>query len=269
MKFFLVIANGRRSGLPIHIDVDLFLLGSTRMCQLRSPALASKHCALVTRDNKVFLRDFDGGKPTLLNEDPIPPGSECRLHPGDLLGVGPLEFIIEFAEGHEADLSQADEEEWSAQSLDETCIEDVLHEVEHGNRIDNAQQAAAQLLDHLTIVKGVVKGRLRIARQNGILIVVFSDTMIVDEAEISQIQRELREALGAPNQRIVLDFKNIDRLSSNGVVMIRDLDRWLGAFGSKLAICRVRSEILTMISTLIPTPITIFPDKRSALAGKW
>jgi anti-anti-sigma regulatory factor len=266
MKFYLVIANGPRLGLPIHIDVDLFLLGSTPMCQLRSPALAPRHCALVTRNEKVFLRDFDGGKPTLLNEEPIPPGSECRLHAGDLLGVGPLEFIIEF---REVELSQADEEEWSAQSLDDTCIENVLDEVEHCHRIDNAQQAAAQLLDRMTVLKGVVKGRLRIARQDGVLIVVFNDSMIVDEAEISQIQRELRESLTAPNQRIVLDFKNIDRLSSNGVVMIRDLDRWLGAFGSKLAICRVRSEILAMISTLIPTPITIFPDKRTALAGKW
>ena len=33
MKFFLVIANGPRMGLPIHIDIDLFLLGSTPMCR--------------------------------------------------------------------------------------------------------------------------------------------------------------------------------------------------------------------------------------------
>jgi anti-anti-sigma regulatory factor len=266
MKFFLVIANGRRLGLPIHIDVDLFLLGSTRMCQLRSPALAPKHCALVTRDDKVFLRDFDGGKPTFLNEEPIPPGSECRLHAGDLLGVGPLEFIVEF---REVELSQADEEEWSAQSLDDTMVDNVLEEVEYSRRIDTAQQAAAQILDQLTVIKGVVKGRLRLARQQGILIVHFNDDMIVDPAEIDQIQRELRESLRAPNQRIVLDFKNVDRLSSGGVVMIRDLQNWLGAFGSKLSICRVRPDILAMISTLIPTPITIFPDRRSALAGKW
>jgi anti-anti-sigma regulatory factor len=266
MKFYLVIANGPRLGLPIHIDVDLFLLGSTPMCQLRAPSLAPRHCALVTRDSKVFLRDFDGGKPTFLNEEPIPPGSECRLHAGDLLGVGPLEFIIEF---REVELSQADEEEWSAQSLDDTGFGNVLDEVEHSYRPDNAQQAAAQILDRLTVLKGVVKGRLRIAREQGFLIVRFTDTMIVDQAEIDHIQRELRESLGMSNQRILLDFKNVDRLSSNGVVMIRDLESWLGVFGSKLAICRIRSEILTMISTLIPTPITIFPDKHSALSGKW
>jgi hypothetical protein len=267
MKFFLVIAKGPRLGLPIHIDIDLFLLGSTPMCQLRSPHLAPRHCALVTRDNKVFLRDFEGGQSTYLNEEPMPPGAEYRLHAGDLIGVGPLEFIVEFGE---TELSQTDEEEWSATSLDTGGTDTVLDEVEHSYGADNAQQAAAQILDRLTVLQGVVKGRLRIAREMGMLVVRFHDDVIVDEAEIAHIQSELRENLAMPNQRIVLDFKNVERLSSRGVVMIRDLKGWLGIRGSKLAICRVRPEIHSMVVTLLPTAaIPHFADKDLALSSKW
>jgi anti-anti-sigma regulatory factor len=266
MKFYLVIAKGPKLGLPIHVDIDLFLLGSTPMCQLRSPHLAERHCALVTRDNKVFLRDFDGGQPTYLNEEPMPPGAEYRVHAGDLIGVGPLEFIVEFGE---SELSQSDEEEWSATSLDGGGISTVLDEVEHFRRVDNAQQAAAQILDQLTILKGVVKGRLRISREYGILVVRFNDDVIVDAAEIAHIQRELRDNLATPNQRIILDFKNIERLSSQALVMIRDLQSWVGIRGSKLVMCRVRPEIQAAIATLLSTPIPVFPDKQAALTAKW
>ena len=236
------------------------------MCQLRSPHLAARHCALVTRDDKVFLRDFDGGQPTYLNEEPMPPGAEIRVHAGDLIGVGPLEFIVEFGE---TELSQTDEEEWSATSLDSGGIGTVLDEVEHSYRADNAQQAAAQILDKLTILKGVVKGRLRISREYGMLVVRFHDDVIVDAAEIAHIERELRDSLAMPNQRIILDFKNVDRLSSRAVVMIRDLIGWLGIRGSKLVICRIQPEIQAVIATLLSTPITVFPDKETAFTEKW
>jgi anti-anti-sigma regulatory factor len=266
MKFYLVIAKGPKLGLPIHVDIDLFLLGSTPMCQLRSPHLADRHCALVTRDNKVFLRDFDGGQPTYLNEEQMPAGAEYRVHAGDLIGVGPLEFIVEFGEG---ELSQNDAEEWAATSLDVGGVTTVLDEVEHSNRVDNAQQAAAQILDRLTLLKGAIKGRLRISREYGLMVARFNDSVIIDEAEIAQIQRELRDNLGMPNQRIVLDFKNVERLSSRGVVMIRDLASWIGIRGSKLAMCRVRSEIQTAIGNILSTPILIFADKATALDAKW
>src|SRR5204863_7199088 len=83
MKFYLIVAKGSKKGMPIPIHVDLFLIGSERMCQLRGKKLSPKHCAIVTREAKVFIRDMYGDKPTLVNDSVLPPGEEWPLHAGD------------------------------------------------------------------------------------------------------------------------------------------------------------------------------------------
>src|SRR3974390_2021219 len=74
MKFYLIVAKGSKQGMPIPITVDLFLLGSDKMCQLRKKSLGPRHCAFVTREQKVFVRDMDSGQPTLVNGSAIIPG---------------------------------------------------------------------------------------------------------------------------------------------------------------------------------------------------
>src|SRR4051812_49129535 len=110
MKFYLIVRSGPKKGMPIPISIDLFLLGSDKMCQLRNANLGLKHCAFVTREKKVFVRDFDSGHATLVNGTVIPPGEEWPLHAGDCIGVGNLEFIIQY---REKPLSQRDLEEWA------------------------------------------------------------------------------------------------------------------------------------------------------------
>ena len=60
MKFYIIVANGKKQGMPIPITVDLFLFGTAKSCQLRSkvPGVAAQHCALITKGGKVFLRDL-------------------------------------------------------------------------------------------------------------------------------------------------------------------------------------------------------------------
>ena len=38
--------------------LGVFLIGSEKMCQLRSKKLSPKHCAIVTREKKVFIQDL-------------------------------------------------------------------------------------------------------------------------------------------------------------------------------------------------------------------
>src|SRR4051812_31532739 len=89
MKFYLIVAKGKNKGMPIPISVDLFMIGSGTECQLRCklPTMPAEHCALVTRERKVFVRDFDSGEPTLVNGSLVPPGQEWPLHAGDLLKI--------------------------------------------------------------------------------------------------------------------------------------------------------------------------------------
>lgn len=264
MKFYLIVAKGRKQGLPIPITVDLFLIGSDKMCQLCKPSLGPKHCAFVTRDKKVFVRDMDSGNPTLVNGSAIPTGGEWPLHSGDRVTVGSLEFLVKFRENA---LSQKDLEEWAVRSLD------VQREVEEDEFISSqyktASSAAQSIFNKLNAMKGVVKGRLRIGAEKEVTIIRFNDSMLVDESEIALIKKELCDNLNKPNQRVLMDLKNVRRLSSSAVMMLADFYRWLHPWSSTLAFCRVRPELESAMSMLRIENVPIFKDKRTALTSKW
>jgi anti-anti-sigma regulatory factor len=266
MKFYLIVAKGRKQGMPIPISVDLFLIGSDKMCQLRKPSLGPKHCALVTRDKKVFIRDLGSDQPTLVNGSVITTGQECPLHAGDRISVGPLEFMIQY---REKPLSQRDLEEWAASCLDEDSSKLFDDDPDDFHQPTNASEAAQSIIEELQRQKGVVTGRLRIGLDHGIHVVRFNDRMVIEESEIALIKKELCEKLNRNDLRILLDLKNVRRMSSSGVLMLSEFHRWLKPWGSTMAICRIRHEISGILGTLGVGDIKKFPDKRSALAAKW
>lgn len=274
MKLFLIAAKGKHQGMPIPIKIDLFLIGSDNMCQMRSdrPGIGKQHCALVTRERKVFIRDMNSGDVTLVNGKVVTPGEEWPLHAGDRLEIGPLEFLVQF---HEKPLSQRDLEEWALKCLDQA--EDHLHEDADADPLYqghedavNASQAAASILDVLTARRGVIKGRLRVGLELGVTVVRFNDRHLVEESEIALVSKELREELTRPNLRVLLDCKNVRRMSSAAAEMILETQHWLRAKGSSLALCRVRPELQPILNTLhILESVKLFPDKKVAIAARW
>jgi hypothetical protein len=271
MKFYLIVAKGRHKGTPIPIDVDLFMIGRDKMCQLRSklPEVGDKHCALVMRDRKVFLRDMRCGYPTVLNGGLVPPGAEWPTHAGDRIEVGPLEFMIQF---HEKPLSQRDLEEWAAKCLDVTSDRDLFDEdADSFHQVTNASEAAASIIDKLQAQRGVVMGRLRIGRDTGVTTVRFNDRQLIDEGEIAMIKKELCENLSHPNLRILLDCKNVTRMSTGAVKMIAEFHKWLRPWGSSMAFCRVRGELHEIMEDVDPelAKLPLFRDKRTAVDERW
>jgi anti-anti-sigma regulatory factor len=283
MKLYLIVAKGKQKGLPIPIKVDLFLMGSDAICQLRSklPGVAAQHCALVTRDNKVFVKDLEGDK-TFVNDELMPPGEEWPIHAGDRLTVGPLEFMFQF---HERALSQKDAEEWALKSLDREAArkgsdQEAFSEEEDPESgllrapppPENAASAAGQLLDKLTAQRGVVKGRLRVTDSGNIKILRFNDTFLVEEAEIAFVKKELLQNLEARSgpKRYLLDFKNVARMSSTAGEMLKEVRRRIQTLGGSLALCRVRPELQLILETIGFIPdIKHFTSKEDALTGRW
>ncbi len=283
MKFYLIVARGSRKGMPIPIQVDaaqnalgVFLVGSDKMCQLRKKSLNPKQCAIVFRDRKVFIQDLhdkaerpetDSGPPNLVNDSVVPPGEEWPLHAGDIIAFGKLEFMIQY---NEKALSKRDLEEWAAKCLDVSqerhLFDEGSDEFHHAN---NASDAALNIIERLSAQRGVIMGRFRIGRENGVTIVRLNDSMLVEEGEISFIKRELCDHLNRPNLRVLLDCKNIRRMSTSGVVMLREFHRWLQPFGSTMALCRVRADIRPILKILDLDNIPLFMDKRSALLENW
>lgn len=275
MKFYLIVAKGKHQGLPIPIDIDLFMIGSDSLCQLRSQheTVGPQHCALIKRQRKVFIRDMGSGQPTFVNDEQVPENTEWPLHAGDRIKVGPLDFIIQF---REKALSQRDLEEWALRCLDDASAKKKVHVLDELVMAANARthtvdaaQAAAAILDKLNAQRGIVRGRLRIAREGPITIVRINDTYLVEEAELSLIDKELHDNLDHPNLRVLLDFKNVKRMSTTAAQMFANLSRWLRPHGSKLAVCRLRSEFRDMMSTLLGNTIPIYPDKNTAMMAQW
>lgn len=95
MKLSLVVLTpGKMKGKPIAVQLSQFLIGRDPQCHLRpaSPIVSNRHCALLTRKGKVFVRDFKSTNGTFVNEKAIK--KETQLHDQDLLRVGPVAFSV-------------------------------------------------------------------------------------------------------------------------------------------------------------------------------
>jgi anti-anti-sigma regulatory factor len=264
MKFFLIVAKGRKQGLPIPITIDLFLVGSDKMCQLRKSSLGPKHCAFITKDHKVFVRDMDSGKPTLVNGAAVPPGQEWPLHKGDRVTVGPLEFMIQCHEHH---LSKSDLEEWAVKCLDE--IDEQEPEERDDDEYHTASSAAQSIFAKLNAMTGLVTGQLRIGKEEGVTVVRVNSLKLVEPSEVASLKKELCDCLNRSNLRVLLDLKNVRRLSSLAVVMLGDFNRWLVPWGSTMAVCRIRPELQSAMRLLKVENIRVFHDKSTALSSSW
>jgi len=274
MKFYLIVAKGKKQGMPIPVEIDLFLIGSGPMCQLRAvhDDIGEQHCAIVTRGRKVFVSDLDSGHPTFVNGEVLTPGLEWPLHSRNILEVGPLKFMVQY---REKSLSQRDLEEWALHCLDQHVergkeFDRTESDEFHSEQYEAAASAAAAILDGLNAQRGVIKGRLRISREGGITVVRVNDVYLVEDAELALINHELHEHLDATNLRVLIDMKNVKRMSSQAAEMFANLRGWLRPKGSRMAICRLRSEFEGMLRAYpVTNDIQVFGEKPKALAAKW
>lgn len=95
MKLSLVVLTpGKMEGKPIPIKIPQFVIGRDPQCNLRpaSALISKRHCALVMRGDRVFVRDFDSTNGTRVNDQPVK--GERELHNQDHLGIGPLLFRV-------------------------------------------------------------------------------------------------------------------------------------------------------------------------------
>lgn len=95
MKVSLVVASGAHQGKVIPITGPQFLIGRDATCQLRpaSQAISKRHCGVLVRDGKVYIRDFNSTNGTLVNDDQIR-GAEVPVADGATIKIGPLDFVL-------------------------------------------------------------------------------------------------------------------------------------------------------------------------------
>jgi pSer/pThr/pTyr-binding forkhead associated (FHA) protein len=95
MKLSLVVMTaGKSKGQAIPINLPQFIIGRDPQCNLRpaSAVISKRHCAVLIKDGKVFVRDFDSTNGTFVNDVPVT--GETPLKDKDVLKIGPLEFRV-------------------------------------------------------------------------------------------------------------------------------------------------------------------------------
>jgi pSer/pThr/pTyr-binding forkhead associated (FHA) protein len=95
MKLSLLVADGVHAGEVIAIEGVSLLVGRAPQCQVRpnSPAIGLRHCMLLVREERVFLRDLGSKTGTFLNDRQL--RGEIELQDGDMVRIGPLTFIVQ------------------------------------------------------------------------------------------------------------------------------------------------------------------------------
>jgi predicted component of type VI protein secretion system len=96
MKLSLVVlSQGKATGKAIPVTLSQFLIGRDPECQLRpaSPVISKRHCAILVKGGKVFLRDFGSTNGTFVNDEPVK--TQRQLKHDDILKIGPLLFRVQ------------------------------------------------------------------------------------------------------------------------------------------------------------------------------
>jgi pSer/pThr/pTyr-binding forkhead associated (FHA) protein len=95
MKLSLVVMTpGKMEGKSIPVTLSQFLIGRDQQCQLRpaSALISKRHCAVLIRGERAFVRDFDSTNGTSLNDQPVK--GEAEIRNNDHLKLGPLDFRV-------------------------------------------------------------------------------------------------------------------------------------------------------------------------------
>lgn len=95
MKVSLVVLTaGKLKGKAISVVRSPFVIGRDSHCHIRAASLAvsSRHCALMLRGTRVFVRDFNSTNGTRVNDEMLV--GETELRDRDRLAVGPLLFSV-------------------------------------------------------------------------------------------------------------------------------------------------------------------------------
>ena len=94
MKVKLKVLQGKSAGMEVKIPKKKFLIGRGDECHMRpkSDSISRKHCAIIVKDQRVYVRDYKSRNGTFVNDEQVE--THKRLRVGDTLRVGKLEFEV-------------------------------------------------------------------------------------------------------------------------------------------------------------------------------
>lgn len=111
--------------------------------------------------------------------------------------------------------------------------------------------------------------RLEVSEVGDVTIVRFVDRKILDEANIQELGQELFQLVEEDNrQKLLLNFSNVEFLSSAALGKLITLDKKVKTHGGKLKLTNIRPEIYEVFAiTKLNKLFEIKDDEADALAS--
>jgi len=94
MQVVLVMFRNDGERRSFSVVRNMTIIGRREDCDLRIPVgdVSRKHCRLVRTDDGVRIEDLGSSNGTIVNGQRI---QESELNPGDVVGIGPVQFIVQ------------------------------------------------------------------------------------------------------------------------------------------------------------------------------
>ena len=92
----LVVRNQGQAGKRVRVNSPFFVIGRDESCDMRtkSRSVSRKHCVIVQKEDRVYIKDLDSRNGTILNDEKIATGSGVRIYHRDKLQIGKLSFRL-------------------------------------------------------------------------------------------------------------------------------------------------------------------------------
>lgn len=108
---------------------------------------------------------------------------------------------------------------------------------------------------------------IAVTNHGPIKIVEFVQSKILDEANIADIGTKVGEVIDAEDRpRLVLDFRNVDHLSSAALGMLINANNRVREKNGQLRLCDIKRQILEVFSiTKLDKLFRILPNRQAAV----
>ena len=108
---------------------------------------------------------------------------------------------------------------------------------------------------------------ISIVRDKDIRIIEFTDTKILDEANITEIGASLNAMIEeGPQPKLLLDFANVDHLSSAALGMLINANNKVKQSNGQLRLANIKAQIYEVfVITKLNKLFQILPDRSEAL----
>ncbi len=102
-----------------------------------------------------------------------------------------------------------------------------------------------------------------------IILVEFTNTRILDEANIAQIRAAISAQIEpADMPQLLIDFSNVDHLSSSALGMVIDIRKKVLDRNGKIRLCSIKPHLLeAFVITRLDKLLKILPDRPAAIAS--